>query len=380
MYLRLAFRRILLGAGLFLSLGSCNGNTLGTFSSAPCTAGQKRCDGSAFQTCSSEGIFQTMQTCGGANVCDDALGCVACHPGSRVCANDNTEVHSCLENGTAGPTTTCDFGQACKDGQCIDACEVAASEFIYVVDDQNHFLSFEPRIDTDQNALKFIGDLTCSTNGATPFSMAVDRKARAWVLYDDGTIYLVNPKDASCTASSYVSGQMGFKRFGMGFVSDTAGSSNETLYIANNLDFKNSTDSKGMAKINPTTLALTKFADFPQGVVSSPELTGTGSSLLFGYFPSNVMNQHMIVQINRTSGAFDGTYQLTPLPNEPTAWAFAHWGGRYYQFVTTYDGTVEVNRILRYNPSTSKNDEVQTGTNYRIVGAGVSTCAPTTVG
>jgi hypothetical protein len=58
-------------------------------------------------------------------------------------------------------------------------------------------------------------------------------------------------------------------------------------------------------------------------------------------------------------------------------WAFAHWGGRYYQFVTTSDGK---GYIYRFDPQTKTNDLVQMNMKYPIVGAGVSTCAPTTIG
>lgn len=376
MSLGLTLQRHLLWAGILLAAGSCGNSSLSsTTTTEQCTAGQKRCSGNDLQMCGAENTFQTMQTCSAPTTCDDNLGCIACQPGTSVCGSNGVEIHSCLADGSIGPTTsTCSFGQACRNGACVDACEVAASEFVYVVDTNNNFLSFEPRIDTDPKALKLIGKLNCSTSGAKPFSMAVDRKARAWVLYDDGTIYLVNPQDASCMPSTYQSGQQGFKAFGMGFVSDTAGSSSETLYVGNN---QSNRGSLGLATINPATLVLTKFANFPANVTSSPEMTGTGASQLFGYFPSNTAGQHMIVQINRQTGAFDTTYQLSPLPSAPMDWAFAHWGGRYYQFVTTSDG---VSRILRYNPQTKANDVVQTGTMYPIVGAGVSTCAPTTVG
>ena len=119
-----------------------------------------------------------------------------------------------------------------------------------------------------------------------------------------------------------------------------------------------------------------KFADFPAGVTASPEMSGTGASELFGYFPSSTMDQHLIVRINKTSGAFDTTFKLAPLPAQPNAWAFAHWGGRYYQFVTS-NGK---NQVRRFNPATQTNDVVQDSTSYRIVGAGVSTCAPLILG
>ena len=160
---------------------------------------------------------------------------------------------------------------------------------------------------------------------------------------------------------------MGFTTFGMGFVSDAVGARTEMLYIGNNMN-----GTKGLGRIDPTSLMLSKFADFPPGVSASPEMSGTGNAEWYGYFPSTTAGQHIIVRLNKNNGTFDTTWQLPPLPAAPNAWAFAHWGGRYYQFVTNGGK----NQIRRYDPSTQMNVVVQDNTAYRIVGAGVSTCAP----
>lgn len=363
---RLALRSRWLGLSTVFLL-SCASVEPGGISSSECQPAQRRCRGSSIEECSPGGVFQTQSVCTDSQLCDDTLGCVACIPNTSVCASNNTEVRTCAADGTIGALEqSCSFGQICQRGTCVDACEVAASEFVYVVDVNYNFLSFEPRIDSDPQALKLIGKLSCSTT-ATPFSMAVDRKARAWVLYSDGSLYFVNPQDASCTASGYMANQMGFSTFGMGFASDSTGSRSETLYVGNNQG-----GTRGLGRIDPSALMLAKFADFPPGVAASPEMTGTGAAELYGYFPSELGNQHMIVRINKTSGQFDTTWQLDPLPGTPSAWAFAHWGGRYYQFVTS----AGKNQIRRYDPATGTNVVVQDSTSYPIVGAGVSTCAP----
>jgi hypothetical protein len=368
---------MLFGAAM-LVLGSCNsqglsggGGTPGDGGTGGCQDGQLNCEGNALQTCS-EGVFTTEYTCAADKTCDNSLGCVDCLPGSTICANNNTEVHSCNPDGTIGALQmTCPFGQACLNGGCVDACEVAASQFVYVVDQNNNFLSFQPSIDTDPSALQLIGKLNCSTTGATPFSMAVDRTARAWVLYSDGNIYWVNPQDASCMPSGYTTDQMGFNVFGMGFTSDSVGSNTEHLFVANGPGFSN----LGLASIDPTTLMLTKVAALPASSPGSPEMTGTGNAQLFGYFPSASANQ-LIAQIDKTTGQFDVMYSVPPLPKSPNDWAFAAWGGRFYQFVTTNGQNV----IYRYDPTTNMNIIVQQNTPYPIDGAGVSTCAPYTTG
>lgn len=378
MYLRLgsgfrfALRSGLLWGAALLALGSCSGGAVSSTPGGNCQSGQTSCAGTDFQMCGDDGTFQTMASCAGS-MCDNTLGCIACVPSSAVCANSNTEVHSCNADGTVGALTlTCPFGQACSAGSCVDSCELAASEFVYLVDNSNNFLSFQPRIDTDPNSVKLIGKLTCpAQTGATPNSMGVDRHARAWVAYSSGEIFWVSPQDASCQKSGYVANQLGFKTFGMGFSSDSAGSRAETLYLGDGP----SNDNLGLGKVDVGTLTLSLAAKFPT-ISSSPELTGTGAAELYGYFPSNVSGQHLIARINKATAQFDVTWQLPQLPAVPNAWAFAHWGGRYYQFVTNGGK----NQIRRYDPATQQNVVVQDNTSYKVVGAGVSTCAPYTVG
>ena len=362
-----AFWLRLLVAGSTLAGVSCSSTTLDNTTVGQCEPGAQKCVGSEVQQCGPDGFFKTATTCSAPKLCSDQLGCVDCTPGMSVCANNNTEVHSCTSEGTVGPMTQqCTFGQTCSGGSCLDSCELAASEFVYLVDSQNNFLSFEPRLDSDPKSLKLIGKLNCSKT-STPYAMAVDRKARAWVLYQDGNMYLVSPQDASCTPSGFTPNQMQFNTFGMGFVSDGVGARSETLYGGSGPLNGN----RGLARIDPTTLALTKIAPFPT-IDYAVEFTGTGAAELYGYFPSATSGKNFIARINKATAQYDVTWQLPALPAQPDAWAFAHWGGRYYQFVTS----AGKNQIFRYDPASKQNPVVQDNTPYPIVGAGVSTCAP----
>ena len=111
---------------------------------------------------------------------------------------------------------------------------------------------------------------------------------------------------------------------------------------------------------------------------TSPEMTGTGAAELYAYFPATDAS-HRIVRVNKTSAQAELTYSLPPLGSSPGAWAFAQWGGRFYVFVTESS----VSRVYRYDPAAAAGTQwirVQDNLTTRIVGAGVSTCAPTTVG
>lgn len=254
-------------------------------------------------------------------------------------------------------------------GAVTDDC-VAAARWIYLVDISNSFLRYEP----DTGALVEIGTLNCpATRGATPFSMAVSRDAVAYVLFSDHQIFQVSTADASCSATSYTAGQMQFELFGMGFVSNAVGSTDETLFIAGGL-----AGSVGSGSSRLGTLDITNFQVARLGTVAgSPELTGNGNSELWGFLPDT--DPMSVRQVDKSSGAtlreFDVSSIAATSNPQATAWAFAYWGGRYYIFLQ--DRSESQTTISRLTPDTSAVETVNDHTGYTVVGAGVSTCAPT---
>ncbi len=255
-------------------------------------------------------------------------------------------------------TTSDGGGAACSD----------AAKLVYLVDENNDFLSFKP----DTATFKKIGSLSCPAQfGATPFSMGVDRSPTAWVLYNSGELFKVSTTDASCQPTSFQVGQQGYNQFGMGFASDASGSEAETLYIAGG-DL-----SAGMlpsAKFG--TLSFPALTITSRGTVSGqPELTGTGEGKLWGFFPSETSPK--VSEIDKSSGADGTVYPLAALKGMPTAWAFAFWGGDFFVFLQrSTDLSTNVYRVKGTDGSVST---VTLATGRTIVGAGVSTCAPTTV-
>jgi hypothetical protein len=91
---------------------------------------------------------------------------------------------------------------------------------VFVVTEQNTLYSFAPTT----AAFTKIGTLNCpAMNGATPFSMAVSRQGVAYVLFSDGSLFRVSTIDASCSATAFQPGQLGFTQFGMGYTTDHLG-------------------------------------------------------------------------------------------------------------------------------------------------------------
>ncbi len=372
--------------GLWLWLGTACGPSSeagadGAVTDEACTTpGQTRCNATSFQECV-DGFWTTQAVCGSGDVCDPTLACVECRPADvRTCVGN--DVHTCNADGTVGEyVQSCEL-ESCNNGACGDDC-VGGTELIYVVDEANRFLSFNPA--DNLNQFTQIGTLDCPAGTpwpdwqpgpAQPFSMSVDRTGRAWVLYTSGEIFWVDVTDASCEPSPFVAGQQGYELFGMGFVSNSPGSSDETLFIAGgSSDQLNATFRLG--SVNPATAAVTDIAQLPSSEFG-PELTGTGDAELFGYYPG--LSSTRVANISKQTAADVQTWNMPGLGNTVRAWAFAHWGGRFYIFVTTADvlGNTQ-SQVQLLDPGTGNVNTILPNIPYIIVGAGVSTCAPVVV-
>ncbi len=240
------------------------------------------------------------------------------------------------------------------------------TQFVYVVTEENKLLRFDPKLAT----FKTIGTLACSTSfGATPFSMAIDRFANAWVLYNDNSLYKVSTVDASCEPTAFETGQHGFDVFGMGFASDAAGSDAETLFVSQN----NGTGSQDstLGSIAFPSLVLSVVNDLPSGI-GSAELSGNGLGELWGFFPEG----DLVARIDKGNATVSNQIPLpssTIVPNA-RAWAFAFWGGSFYLFYMSQDDSSS--NVYRVD-AVGNLETLLSDTGWTITGAGVSSCAPT---
>lgn len=241
-----------------------------------------------------------------------------------------------------------------------------AAKLVYVLSDANDLYSFNPPAKTFTK----IGQLTCNT-GMQPNSMAVDRNATAWVNYvqsdgfgdSDGVIFKVSTKDASCDPSPTVQLVSDWYRIGMGFSSNNDGTDGETLFVSG-------TTGSGLGKINAAN-TLNPIGGFSPGTFAgaSAELTGTGDGRLYGYFTTTPVQ---VGQIEKTTSAVSNGKVITGLAT-PTAWAFSFWGGSFYLYAADFGNS----NVTKYDPATGTiNNAYMTNVGFRIVGAGVSTCAP----
>jgi hypothetical protein len=282
-------------------------------------------------------------------------------------------------SGPSGPTaqsstTTGDFidgglsGSGGAGGGGIPDCSEAA-KLIYVVGTGYELYSYEP----PTKQFKQVGILNCPAGGfATPFSMAVDRQAIAWVLYNDGTIWHVDINNgAKCTPSNYFPNQAGFSTFGMGFVANMPGSTEETIYIGNYTG-------ADLGLIDPMTLAAKHVGNYNggNGLSGAAEITGTGDARLYGFFATSDFGATVVAEIDKSTAAIK-SYVALPQVTIGSGWAFAFWGGAFYLF-TAPSGSSQVTKLTLdpMNPNSGTTTVEVPSVGFVIVGAGVSTCAP----
>jgi hypothetical protein len=239
---------------------------------------------------------------------------------------------------------------------------VGASRWIYAVDDVGMFSRFDP------STLTFtkIGPLNCPSD-SSPFSMAVDQNAVAWVVYQDGNLYKVDTGTGRCEATNFQANQPGFAEFGMGFVFDPS-TGIDTLYIAGNDDLGNPWSNLG-------TLSFPSLEVTPIGLITAgnAELTGTGDGSLWAFVPSGETpdGQAVLARLDPTSGATLESYFYPSLSSVPSSgWTVKFWGGSFWIFLDQ-----SVYEVARATPQSIRYVMAYTGSG-NIVGAGVSTCAP----
>ena len=156
----------------------------------------------------------------------------------------------------------------------------------------------------------------------------------------------------------------------MGYATNAAGPT-ESLFVAGTSDSNNPT-SPGLGRIDTTSFALTRVGAFVPNI-NRAELTGTGDGRLFAFYTKRLDNgpPSYIGEIDTGNAR---VVAETPFPtvDQGAGWAFAFWGGDFYMFTSPGGGGSDV---TRWRPADNTVNNVGTLPS-RVVGAGVSTCAP----
>jgi hypothetical protein len=238
-------------------------------------------------------------------------------------------------------------------------CPDADSTLVYLLSSNYVLYSFYP----PTLSFKTIGKIVCPS-ASTPYSMAVDRKGKAYSVFDDGSLFQISTATAACAPTTYAPMQLGWKTFGMGFSGDQT---TEHLYVAEGSG--NSTVSQGLATIDTTTFKLQKVGDF-SAPISRCELTGTGDGRLFAYCVQQSGSGGLIAQVDPTNANVIAQNALK-VGDSTDAFAYAFWGGSFWIFTSAGSSTT----VTQYDLDTLTETNV-TSLPDVIVGAGVSTCAP----
>jgi hypothetical protein len=254
---------------------------------------------------------------------------------------------------------------------------------VYVVSEENALYSFAP----DQLRFSKIGKLDCpATMYGKPSSMAIDRSGTAWVSYSDGLLFKVSTRDATCQATTFaVYNQWGTAKFGMAFATDSTTSQAETLYLAN----KNralglgvadaATHFDDLARLDLATMKVSIIGDFSASLAGTgAELTGTGDGRLFGFF-ATLKPTATLALIDKSTGRTSGDKLLDALTaGAENAFAFSFWGGDFWFYSAAGVTAPSTVTRMRTSGDGSLSTVMADVGGFRIVGAGVSTCAPLT--
>jgi len=244
-----------------------------------------------------------------------------------------------------------------------------STKLVYLLDSNNSLWSFQPnQMDITQSKLTMLGPLQCATT-LQPNAMAVDRTGIAWVEYvpsdetntTEDQIFKVDVTTLACTPTSYHTGPFG-TRYGMGFVADAPMSTAETLFVA-----------KGdapfaLGKLDTTSLSITTIGT-PSG---GPELTGTGDAHLWAFFPDP--NTPRVSELDKQTAAEGKSYPIPQAMGTEDGYAFAFWGGDFWVFLKK---DTDAATVLYHGRGSDGAVTTWPLDGRWIIGAGVSTCAPT---
>jgi hypothetical protein len=264
-------------------------------------------------------------------------------------------------SGIGGGFTTAGSGSSASGGS--PGCSLAA-ELVYVFSLQNDIYSFDP----PSKKFTKVATPDCQAGGQ-PNSMAIDRNLVAWLNYIGGIYTFDLNKKSGCKLA--ISPPAGFAQVGMGFSTDMVGGTAETLYL-------DGIGGGGLAKVNMATMTVVKiglFSNDPKLTGQSAELTGTGDARLFGYFTT--FPYVRVAQLDKGNANIISDNELTGV-TPPSAWAFSFWGGDFYLYAAPGANATGNSSVIHYSPSNNMVDPTYVAdVGFEIIGAGVSTCAPT---
>ena len=231
-------------------------------------------------------------------------------------------------------------------------------QYIYTVDHDGRFSRFDPLT----LAYVDVAPLRCPTT-STPFSMNLDQSGIAWIIFADAQLFRVDATTGACSATAYQPNQLGFSTYGMGSTFDSR-TGVDTLFLAT---------SSMLGTLAFPSLTVTRVGSFP---LASAELTGTGDGQLWAFDPPQG-TPAVLARLDPSNARVLEQYSL-PNITSVGGWAIKFFGGAFYIFIGSDIWKVERSSLDPTRPEpTIAPVRVLVTPGRDIVGAGVSTCAPT---
>ena len=256
---------------------------------------------------------------------------------------------------------------------------------IYAFDTSNALLRFDPTLIGSQTApIQSLGVPNCNVGSPLPgwmgtsvISMSVDRMGSVWALYSSGEIFTINPATLACANTGYVPAQTAaWQLFNMAFAGPVT-ANEQSVYVSGGSVDMGSVGNLG--KIDPVALTVQTIGALGGTADASVPLAGVGTSDLFGLYQAFTPTTY-VRQIDRATGAVVGSPLAVPgFGANTSAWAFAHWGGKFWIFVTNDNGTVSTTTLYSVDRVTGAQQSVLANLPFIPTSAGSSTCVPTTV-
>jgi hypothetical protein len=253
----------------------------------------------------------------------------------------------------------------------VDDCPCAEnSDMIYTLDSGGALWIYNPLL----NEFSSVGEFDCDTPASNyAMSLAVDAASNAWVhIRPSGKIFKVDTLNGnSCTDSGYVPDSVGFRLFGMAFVEKPGDGRCEQLYM-HSADGTTWTQGPGVGSLgtlDPISMNAQRLGSIDY---SGGEMTGTGDGRVFAL----AGDPAELIEYNPADAS---VIEKTPLPGIDIglAFAFAFWGGDFYFFTDDDDALNPRTRVTRLDyDGTGEIEELIARAELRVVGAGVSVCAP----
>lgn len=275
-----------------------------------------------------------------------------------------------------GDTSTVDSSTGAVEACACPDLEVALDDGIFVLSSTADLWKYYPM----SNTFEELGTISCPGLLNNTFSMAVDRLGFAWVQFTGGELRRINVTNVDqCDDPGYALGQQNVKNFGMAFVSNSESDACDRIFGNTYSGFGGYTEAPNAGDfitIDPDTLALSKLG---KTNFDGAEVTGTGDGRAFVF---GGVNPSKLVELDKTDGSVVQVVPLDGLEINNSAFAFAFFAGDFY-FFTDSNVDFTSSEVTHLDFDDSDNNGVQDLTLLTddapllIVGAGVSTCAPT---